>query len=85
MVKAFDLAFTPETDRPVLRPATNGSLADPGWTVPQVAAFLPGVGMSLWASSSWLKAEEDRTAPEFLRRAELADDSISGMLVDGRA
>jgi hypothetical protein len=83
VVKVFDLVLTPDNDHATLRPATTGSLAHPGWTVPQAATFLAGVGNSPWASSSWLKPEDDRTTPEFLRRAELADDSISCPSTDG--
>lgn len=85
VVKVFDLVLTPDADQPILRPATTSSLAHPGWTVFQAATFLRGVETSLWASSSWLKAEDDRASPEFLRHAELTDDSIPGMVSDGRA
>jgi hypothetical protein len=84
-VKVFDVILATDTAQAILRPATDGSLVHPGWTVPQAATFLPGVEMRPWASSSWLTEEEDHTTSVFLRRSELADDQISATLINRRA
>jgi hypothetical protein len=74
VVKVFDIVLSTEGGDPVLRPAVIGALTLPGWTVAQVASIMPSMQVSTWASLPALSLESDYTAPDFVRRAELADD-----------
>jgi hypothetical protein len=77
VAKVFDLILS-ETQNPVLRPATVGGLTLPGWTVTQASTLLRHcAAISTWPSLSRLDPDGDYTTPDFVRRAELADDENS--------
>ena len=83
--KVFDLILS-ETQSPVLRPATLGGLALPGWTVAQASLLLQDcAAISTWPSLSRLGPDGDYTTPDFVRRAELADDEDSLSVASERA
>jgi hypothetical protein len=74
VAKVFDVILS-ETQSPVLRPATISGLSLPGWTLAQASWLLGGsAGISTWPSLSRLGPEGDYTTPDFVRRAEIADD-----------